>query len=437
MKGKFSLNRLLHNDRFILIFSLLGAIAVWALVSFGPSNISSREITAQVKVDLTNTIVGYNDLRVIGEDTFTVTVTVEGPRSVIFNLNSDDIYIKPNISEIQGTGKTDLQLIASKSGKSTDYTIVGLSPSTVSVECDYWSAADFYVATDVSSIKVADEMEQQLGDVVLDTAAVPNGLVRIEGPRTVINQIASIVAKVDTTETISKTTRYSARLLALDAQGSEVDLTNCVFRTPSTGIVDITVPVWVQKQVQLTYQLLNVPTGLDKDDLISLSVDTVTLVGEEDVLNTIAATVANLGTFDFDRLLPENKQVQIALNVPDSVKVLEGTVVTVDLAIDKYTTKELSLTVNGVDDVTVQNLAEGKTLTIQKQILSDIVLCGKAATLNKIKATDLELAIDAAANSGIGSVRYDVRINVPNYPDVWVYYGDNEQSGYKLYGSIE
>ena len=437
MKKQFSFNRLLHNDRFILVLSILGAIVIWALVSFGPSNVIQREITVPVTVDLTNTIAGYNDLRVIGDNTFAVTVSVEGPRSVVFNLNSDDISIRPNISDVQGPGKADLQLSASKAGKATNYTISGISPAKVTVDCDYWTAADFTIATDVSAISVSDEKTQQLGDVVLDATAVPNGVVRLEGPRTAINRISSVVARVEETTSITNTTRFSAELLALDEQGAQVDLTNCQFLTPSTGTVDLTVPVWVQKKVDLTYKLLNVPAGLNADKLVSLSMSAVALVGEKDELESMATTVADLGTFDFDHLTPEDAEIVVTLNVPSTIKVLEDKTVTVNLAIGGYTTKTLSYSVNDISDVTVENLPDGQQIMLQSQKLTDIVLCGKAATLKRITAKDLEVVLDASSSTGSGSVRYAVRVRVPKYPDVWVYYGENGQAGLELYGTVE
>ena len=96
MKNKFSLNDLLHKDRLMMVVSLVVALVVWALVSFGPGNVQTRTITTTVTVDLTDTSVGYNDLRVIGENTFTVNVVVEGTRSVIYNLTGEHLVVPPD-----------------------------------------------------------------------------------------------------------------------------------------------------------------------------------------------------------------------------------------------------------------------------------------------------------------------------------------------------
>ncbi len=437
MKQKFSLNELLHRDRLMIIFSLVVALTAWAVVSFGPGNVQTRTITATVKVDLTDTSAGYNDLRVIGEDTFTVNVVVEGTRSVIFNLASDDLEIKPSLTDIQGPGKSDVSLNVNKAGKSTGYTINSISPSTVTVECDYWNSASFAVSPDVSLLTVEDEKAQQIGDVLLDTAALSDGRVSIEGPRTVVRQINSVVARVEEAQTLSKTAHLQARLLALNESGGEVDVSQCQFTGLSDSLVDVTVPVWVQRTVDLTYTLANVPSGLSQNGLVTLSHNSITLVGEEETLTSVAGTIGNLGVFDFDHIRPETAEMTVQLTIPNGVKVLEGDSVTVSLPIDKFSTRTLSYSVRSLDDVIVDNLPDGKTITLQEQKLTDIVVCGTAATLRRLTANDLNITLDASSNTGSGSVRYTVRITVPEHPDVWVYYGADDNAAYKLYGTLK
>lgn len=437
MKKKFSLNAFLHNDRLLMLFSAIAAIVIWALVSFGPGNTQSRTISVTQTIDLTGTIAGYNDLRVIGEDTFTVSVTVEGARSVIFNLSAQDIDIRPSLSDIQGAGVSEVSLTATKV-KSGAYTITAISPSVISLNCDYWLTTSVPLTVDVSKVSVKDEKVQQIGDVRIDSSEINNGTIQMEGPQTTVKRITSVVATVDEGGTIDATTRYSAKLIAYDAEGKEVDLSNCRFTGASAdNTLDITVPIWVQKKVPLTYTLLNKPEGIAENGLITLTPSEITLVGEAQALEAAATTIGNLGTIDFDQLLPEKAEATRTLNIPSDIRVLEGDTVSLRLAIDNYTTKTLSYPVKDLSDVTVINLPEGKNLKLQSQQLSNIVLCGPRAVLNRIKASDLKVTLDAASNNGTGSVRYTVRITVPSQNTVWVYYGDGEASAYRLYGTLE
>lgn len=439
MKGKISLNALLHNDRLMIICSAVAAVLIWALVTFGPGNVQQSKISVPLKVDLAGTIVGQNGLRVIGEDTFTIEVSVEGARSTVFKLTEEDFDIRPSLADIQGVGKSEVSLTATKSGKTSGFTINSISPNKITLECDYWTMSSFMVTADVSSVKLKDEKTQQIGDLSIDSPAIQEGIVKIEGPQAVITRIATVKATVKEGGAIDKTTRFPAVLQALDADGNEVSLENCHVLQSSTddNTVEVTVPVWVQQKVPLTYTLINRPEAVPQAGLVSLNPSEITLVGEAEALSAAASTIGNLGTVNFDRLKPEDSEITFSLNIPTGIRVLEGNTVTLALDLKKYTTRTISRSVKGVEDVTVENIPAGKTITLNNQVLSNIVLCGPEAALKKITPNDLALTLDASSNTGTGSVRYLVRITIPKYQNVWVYYGKEDADMYRLYGTLE
>ena len=438
MKRKISLNALLHNDRLMIICSAIAAVFVWALVTFGPGNVQQRTVSVPLKVDLAGTIVGQNGLRVVGEDPFTIDVSVEGTRSTVFKLTEEDFDIRPSLAEIQGVGRSEVSLTATKSGKTSGFTINSISPSKITLDCDYWTMSSFVVTPDVNSVKLKDEKVQQFGDLSIDSPAVQEGMVKIEGPQAVITKIATVTAKVEDKTTIEKTTRFPAELQALDAAGNSVSLENChVLQLGNDNRVEVTVPVWVQQKVPLTYTLANRPEAVPLAGLVTINPSEITLVGEAEALSAAASTIGNLGTVNFDRLKPEDSEITFSLNIPTGIRVLEGNTVTLTLDLKKYTTKTISRSVKGLEDVKVENLPAGKTISLNNQVLSNIVLCGPAAVLKKITPNDLALTLDASSNTGVGSVRYLVRITLPEYQNVWVYYGKEDADMYRLYGTLE
>jgi YbbR domain-containing protein len=439
MKGKFSLNTLLHNDKLMIICSAIAAVLIWALISFGPGNVQQSTVSVPVKVDLDGTIVGQNGLRVIGDDTFMIEVSVEGTRSTVFRLTEEDFDIRPSLADIQGVGKSEVSLTATKSGRTSGFTINSISPNKITLDCDYWTIASFTVTTDVTAVKLKDEKTQQFGDLSIVSPAVTGGTIKIEGPQTVITRIATVSAKVENGGEIGKTTRFSAKLHALDFDGNEVSLENChvLQLDGSENTVEVTVPVWVQQKVPLTYTLANRPTGISENGLVTLTPSTITMVGEAEALAAAASTIGNLGTVNFDRLTPEDSSMTVSLNVPTGVQVLEGNTVELSLNLKKYTKKSISYSIKGLEDVKIENIPAGKSITLNSQVLSNIILCGPKGTLDKITSKDLLLTLDASSNTGTGSVRYLVRVTVPKYQDIWVYYGKDEASLYRLYGTLE
>ena len=97
LKGKLSLNKLMHNDRLMILFSLVAAIAIWAVIINGQSQEDTRIISnVPVSVTLTNQTAQDNGLRVINTGTGqrTVKVKVKGRRWQLVGLTTDDIVAR-------------------------------------------------------------------------------------------------------------------------------------------------------------------------------------------------------------------------------------------------------------------------------------------------------------------------------------------------------
>lgn len=443
MKKKFSLNELMHNDKLMMALSLVIAIVVWALVVNGPANIKTKVIRKEAAIDLTDTYAQSNNIRVIDTPDLTVEVTVSGPRSVTDYLGSEDIVVKAETNLILGAGPSILNISVSKTNKNADFEITSYTPSSITVHCDYWRSVELPVKADVSSVHVEDPDTQQLGEPILDKTHFQNGVIRLEGPKTTIDKVVSLVARVQTDKPISAVQVFTADLIALDADGNEVDLKGCTFINPSTGdpiqldTINVTVPVHIQRTVDFSYELLHVPPAFESNpNLITLSVPSITLVGPQESVESAANSLANLGTFDFDHLTPADAVRVIPLNIPQGVTVLENvSEVTVRLDIAAYASKTVELTLMTAQDVTFLNRPADKVITVAQQV-KQIQIFGSAASIEAITAADLKATVDAGSNPNSGSVRYPMRIDVPGYDDVWVYYGAEGDVGYEIYASV-
>ncbi len=439
---KFSLNALLHKDRVMIVFSIVVAVIVWAFISFGPANVQQRTITTTVKVDLTGTSAEYENLRIVGEDTFTVSITVEGTRSVIYGLDAEDLEIRPDISDIQDRGNSTVSLSISKGSQYADYQIVSFSPSVVTVECEKWTNNFYPVAfSDEDKMQLdvspADESVQYLPKkaILLDTAVVKDGRVQIEGPQAVTEQIDKVRVELDRSYVLDKTTQLKARLVAYNESNQVIDLTGCSIVGSTDGTVTMTVPVRATKQVALTYTLANLPSGIRAEGLVKLynlvdpnPITSLTLIGESDALAALGDTL-DLGVIDFDYMNPANAEITRELLLPDGVEPVTGSnEILISLSIDSYRTKELRYTVDSIADLKVIGLQDGQVAMLyedQTQILTGITLCGDSRTLSRIKVEDLVLTVDLTGASGY--TLPEVRITVPAYPSVWVYYGEESE----------
>lgn len=433
MKTRFSLKGLLHNDRLMLLFSFVLAIFVWAAVVYGPSNVETRTVTLSVYVDLSGSYADHQNIRVVGNNTFTVEVQVQGPRAVIGSLGATDIRVRPNVDAIQNAGKFNLSLTPTKNSAVHDYSFVSVNPSTITVECDYWVQSTFPLTADISAVKVAEQTPPLiLGTPQIKADGVEAKSVSLEGPKSVLNRIYSVVARVESATPLSDDTMFNTPLVALDSAGNEVDISSCTVVGLPSGSVNVTVPVLMQKKVYFTYTLAHVPPALQSNkNLVSLSVDAVTLIGSRTQLQKAEALIANLGTIDFDRLLPDRNVITKTIDLPDNVRIQEGVtevVITVDLS--AYTERTFAVS---TEQLQIVNRPADKQVQVPYALLSQVRIGGPSELLDTLTAQQLQIRLDLGTFSSAvsGSVQVPVRIQIlgEKADSLWVYYGEN---GYDL-----
>lgn len=433
LKWKFSLDKWLRNDKVMIVVSLIIAIILWAVVLDNAAFEGDKVVEIPVNVSLTNPIAKEKDLRIITQSLETVKVTVTGPYFQVSSIREEDIELRINTSSIYTAGYYQLQIEAAKVGNKK-FTIESLSSGTIGLQCDFWEGAkEFAVQTDISGITVTDEGRYRLGDPQLD-ASLAGGIVTVAGPKAVVDQIVSIVARVSHTGAIADTQVYEAPLIALDQTGNELDLEQCEI---SNSTVTVTVPVLEYRRVDFQYSLEHVPAAYaNRTGFLTVTPAFVELWGPPDTIQQFADSIQNLGVFDFDHLTPANADRTISLNVPSAVKVIDGsTAVTVDFDMDGFATRTFDLTLSE-SNLEILNQPEGKEIRVPQPLLTGIQICGPERVLSSIKESDLRVTLDMKGNTASGASRYEARVTVRGRNDVWTYYGE-DAAGYELYITVQ
>ena len=432
MKHRFSLSAFMHNRTATIIFSLVVAVIIWGSVVFGSPTLQEREIRVPVTVDLSGSYAESIGLCLIGESEFTVQVQVSGRWTVISKLTEDDLRVRAEVSTINNAGRHTLTLRASRNSAVDDYEIDSILPETLSVVCDYWDTTEFVINTNLENVKTTDA--NMLGTPFLDKDIFPSGKVKISGPRSVLSKVASVEARIATPATIEQTTVFDAVLVALDAEGNELDMTQCEFVDLSTLNIKVTVPVEAVGEVRFEYEIYNAPTGLAAlgKDLVTISPEIVTLVGSKANVDASVEILKNLFVIDFDTLTPDNLTQVISLKefLKPGVRV-EGDIneVTVSVNVEDFATKEFELQIGSAyKNTTIKNIPEGMHAQVLPTTVKFVVV-GKASYLNRLKDKDFTLELNLPDGASLGNNRANVRIHIAedrydDFKDMWVYYAD-------------
>ena len=427
---KLSFNKVLHNKKFMMVFSLVAAAAIWGAVAYGPSSTITKPIKGvPINVALTNPLAEEEDLHLTGQKEFTADIQVEGPRSKAERLSSDDIILTADTADVVKPGTYTVAVKVS--GLPDNCEIRDNTKRTIRLTCDKWISNSFPVEADISGIKVTDETIYRLGTPMLTADFLNEGKAKVRGPSGVIGRIDKLVAKVTAGDTISDAQVFSTELTAVDSEGKAVDLSECTFpdAAESKGAVSVTVPVQVYRKVNFTYQLENVPEYYQGvNNFFTLSPTYIEFWGSPTAVESFAAQVGDLGKFDFDNMQATDNEKILPLTIPDGITVL-GDVREVKAAfkLNNVSSKAMDLTLEmgPKGNVIIQNQPAGRSVTVQDK-LTGIVLCGPRAALNRVKASDLVVTIDMDNNATTGPGLFQARITVKNRKDIWVYYGENK-----------
>lgn len=437
MKGKFSLNNLLHNKKLMLVFSIVAAVAIWATVVYGSGNTETRIINMEVSLSLKDSAAGNSGFQIFEGATQRVDVEVRGSRAYIYKLKTEDIRVTADYSEVQEAGYFDVRLIPMRNSSKTDYEIISVSPQRVRIYCDSVRNKSLYVEADAEGVAIDDTTGYQLGTPIIEAPGLTDNLLQIEGPSAVVDQIDSVVAKVKKPKTIAKITTFEAELVARDADGQTVDTSNCTF-TNLAGSLNVTVPVITKRTVVFEYGLANLPDAWrDSDGFVTLSPASIELVGAPDIVESYAQSIENLGTFNFDHIALSDSTITVPLNVPQGIQVLDGTEEAV-LSIDMqgFTSRTFSPTLTK-ENTEVENAPRGRTVTLSDQVVRNVRVVGPSESVAQLTEGDLSFVVDLEDTDQRGAVPRKVRVLLPGYDDVWVYYGSAETDGYEVFVTIQ
>lgn len=448
---KFSFHRILRNDRLMIGLSVLLAILLWYMVISGPANVTTRTITCT----LNTSNVQNGSLQVIETAPISVEVRVQGVWSYVNSLTADDLRVQLSTADIQSAGQCRIHVLASYNSQKTDYEVVSVSPATVTLFCDEWVSGKLYTlsqggVTAEAPAVTAEGDYRDIGSVAIDPAALPGGVIAVQGPMTTINRIERFVARVAEQADISSRQVYDAQVLALDSSGKQVPLEYCTLMryeedpavNPNTSFMEFsgsTLPVAVtvkeRREITFEYTVKNAPAGLDPASLIRVEPASITIEGDQELLDQYAEEIARLTEIDFDHLTTAEKARSVPVTLPEGLIVVGSGASQMNVAVNfdwsDYATRTLEWHIGtGLSDTPIQflNVPGNKEIRMLTNTLN-VTVCGSKAAVTALTAADLTATVDMS-NSSLGT--YGVRPRVER-EGVWVYY---EGVGYTVYLSI-
>lgn len=342
---------------------------------------------------------------------FKVSLTISGNRSELSKLNSANLSVRADVSNIDEAGE---QIpLSYKAAFPSDVAENSLLVETKNPQ---------YVYVDVEK-RVSNK---PVPVEILWEGAVPEGFISdkenrvldneevlITGPASVADQIEKAVIKVDLSDqrgSISQDYRYTL----CDADGNAVDAQQIV-----TNVAQIHMDMTIQmvKELPLRLDVIYGGGATEENTTIVLDTEVIRLAGGEAVLESLGDSLT-LGKLDLS-LIDRSQTVIFPINLPEGVTNLSNVLETsVAIRFAGITSEEFT-----VDDIQITNVPEGMTAELITEKLT-VILRGVAADLNQIRESDITAVVDftdAEAGTSTFKVTISCGDKFPNVGAVGTY----------------
>lgn len=406
-KNKFSLNKLMQNNKFIFVLAILISFSIWLYSGLGATNDTNVTLSnIPIQIELTDEA-RDNGLQIFSGSEQTASVTVTGNRAVLGAVNESDVTVTAAANTINSPNTYDLAVSASKTNPSANFQITSaVVPSSIRVVVDYFRESTYQIQDNHIVYKVADGY---YGVTSLSSKAVV-----ISGPQTEISKIDKVYAVAEINGTLTESVETDAELVLYDKNNNK--LSTELF-TMDVKTVKATVTVLPEKTVEVKPTFINIPDGLEiTDDMISIEPSTILLAGPAEVLNE--TTSVNLEAIDFSTLKAEKKTFpSLGIDIPTDCKNLSNsTSAKVTLDLSGLSSKSFTVEKFSVDGLSKEYKAE----VTQKSI--SVTIVGPKNEIDSLTSSDITAAIDTSNSKGItGSVQMPVTFKINGAKSCWTY----------------
>ncbi len=404
--SSFSLRKLLNNKRFTIPFSILLAFVIWLVIVTKENPIIDRSFADMtVNVNLDNTIASENGMSMVGDiSSQKFTVIARGPTYLINSLKSENFNVYASAASVDAPGEYDLDVVALPVDANQGYEVLKVVPSTVKVSFDYIDTKEFTVKALAEGVTASQGLIAENSVV----SGAESDTITIQGPRTLLNKIDSVVAFANVNKTLSESQTFDATIKLYDKNSKELSMENL---TLSATKVKVTVPISKKKTVSVKVAFSNLPEGFDTSTLsYTINTKSVTVIGTPETVDKI--TNISLSAIDISKVDRQNNSFDVSAELPDGVRLLDNIEhFTVKFNVSNYISRKID-----VSKFLFKNL--NKDLNASGYKIKNIVVFGPRRAVNNLDTKEVYAAVDLK-NKKAGEHTVQVMLGFKEDNNIW------------------
>ncbi len=386
------------NKFYSVALSLLLAFSLWLYVV---NNISQGDDTTFYNIPVVmkgETILNERNLMITSVSDQTVDLHLSGSRNDLNKVNSGNITVEVDLSEIEGPGDR-IPLSYSKIGFPGDVpnnalVVESRNPGSIYVDVDYRRTKEIPVMV----VYTGTRSENHIYDT--ENGILDNTNVTVTGPAAVVDQIVYASVEVDLTgriESVSESFRYTL----CDAAGEPVDAEQI-----TTNLEEVRVDMQIQqiKVITLRADLLYASGATEQNTKVTIEPETIRVSGGEAVLADLGDTYT-LGTINLAELDKSINDMTYTITLPEGVTNQTGvSEVKVRVSFTGLKTRDIT-----VENIIAANVPQG----LRAEIINASVIVkvrGPVAQVDALSGEDISAVVDFS-NAEVGNATYRVSLS--------------------------
>lgn len=374
----------LTNNLGLKLASVFFAVIIWLVVN-SINNPTINDVYYNIPVKLLNTelITDSGQVYEVLDNTDVISrVTVWAPRSVISELDEENIVATADVSELSSLDTISIKLTTNIS--SGDISRISGSIDTVKLNIEDKRSKALALKATVSGKVPKGYL---VGDITTD-----QNLIRISGPQSVIDQIAKAAVDVDVTGMTSDIVT-NADIKFYDEDDNLIDTRNISQNIKSVGVE---INIWQTAEVPLSYSVMGkVASGYRDTGVIEGEGQTVVVAGKSNTIKNITSIDVPAEALDItDQSENYTVDLDIRKYLPEGVFLANSgdAIQTVTVYIERETSKKLEIR---AEKVKITNLPEGYDASISGLDSSFIIeLIGLPQDMAAVQANSVNGVVD-------------------------------------------
>ena len=405
---------LLYNNKFSLVFSVLLAVVLWAVLTSNDTQEHARAITGvPIRMEVAGST-SEDALKIFTKVSSTATVYVKGNSMIVNQMKSSDFEVVGTLPTSATTpGSYNLQLRAQYVGQTlstNQYTVDSVSPAQILVSADRQRERTFKIQ---GNITYKDGYQSDPAYFV-GTPTLSTDTVTISGPEKQVYQINRVVYEYVVSNTLTESKKFTADLVMYDSNGNRIEKGDM---TVSPEQVDVTIPVLPRLTATLAATFTNKPSGLSlTSGRVSVLPSSIEIAGPKDTISALNGQIS-LDPIDFTTISPSHNTFDVNITLPTNCKNLSDMpTARVKLNLSDMTTRQMTATT-----FTVKNLASGKSAAVSASGVS-VVVVGPADDVAKLTEANVVGSADLSGKENFtGQTEVPVTFTITGSTTCWVY----------------